>query len=544
MKTDCNILFINPSSMPSDEQEAFLSKQSMLRVPSFSMPLGLMDMAANLRESFGNVRLEILDISKDIYKLYLDENRKPLTMSEFTSIELAQVKLVPDIVGVSILFSSAHNSSVKIIEQIKGKWPDALIICGGNHATNYIKYLFEVPQIDYVAKGEGEVSLNEFVGKFINGEKAPNVMGFFDREKFNSTNGAEMVPMIQDLDEIPLPAYDLLDMDFYRKTVGSSIMFTRGCPFKCSFCATRTVHGSKVRFKSINRVKRELNCLIKDYNFSKIIIEDDLFAAKKKNFVEIADYLNSIDRNIQFQLPQGLSVAMLDQQIIDVMVGMGINEASVAIESGSEYTQKEIIKKNVSLDKARAILIYFRQIDFSIYINLILGFPGETRELMQETIDFIDTIDVDWIYIFHALPLPGSEVYNILVNDNIIDPATFNWDSLRLGRRGFDTPEISAADLEQLVYDTNISCNFFGNSNLKNKRYDRAIDIFNRIILDQYPFHVVGRYCRALAYMGIGQTAKAEEEFRLCVEWINKNKESKKLHERYGSRMSMLKQYM
>ncbi len=288
----------------------------------------------------------------------------------------------------------------------------------------------------------------------------------------------------------------------------------------------------------------EFNQLINIHGFAKIIIEDDLFAAKKDKFLSIADKISKQYDKIKFFLPQGLSVAILDEEIIDAMVKMGINQAAIAIESGSEYVQKYIIKKNVSLTKARRVLKYLRGKDFLIYVNFILGFPGETKELMRQTIDFMPTLDVDWVYIFRALPLQGSEIYNKLAAQGIINPDNFDWYGLRLGSRTFDTPEISAKELEELTYDENISCNFFNNSNLRHGRYQRAIDIFNNNMIMRYPFHVVALYCRALAYMNLKEKEKSTADFKKCVYWINHNEESKRLYDRYGGKMALLKEYI
>lgn len=288
----------------------------------------------------------------------------------------------------------------------------------------------------------------------------------------------------------------------------------------------------------------EFRQLINRYDFNKIVIEDDLFAAKKDVFLNVADRLSKTYNSIKFFLPQGLSVSVLDEEIIDAMIKMGIDEAAIAIESGSEYVQKYIIKKNVSLTKARRILEYLRKKDFFIYVNFILGFPGETRELMQETIDFIGSIDVDWVYLFHALPLPGSEIYNKLTAAGIINPDIFDWDGIRLGRRVFDTPEISAEELEKLTYDININYNFFNNSNLRRGHYKRAIEVFTNLIINTYQFHIVAYYCRALAYLGLQEKEKAIADFKNCINWISNNEESKRLYERYGGKMTYLQEYI
>lgn len=537
-----NILLINPSSMPASEQEAFLLKSSVLRVPSFTMPIGLIDLAAYIRRELKGINIKILDMGKELYSFYLNQTRPPVTLRQFIEFQLNQLDFVPQIVGISNLFSTSHNTSLLIAELIKKKWKKVIVVFGGNHATNMYKILLSTDNIDYVIRGEGEIPFTELVKKIENKEDNINVWGVSGRNNIKDKS-IELSKMLENLDELPFPAIDLLDIEFYKKTVGVSVMFSRGCSFKCAFCSSHTVHGRTVRFKSRNRILSEFENCIKGYGFKRIIIEDDLFAARKKIFLDIAEKLSSY-KDIKYLLPQGLSVAVLNEEIIDAMIKMGIDEAAVAIESGSVYVQKNIIKKNVSLPKAKHILQYLRGKDFSIYANFILGFPGETREMMQETIDFINTIDVDWVYIFHALPLPGSEIYEQLVEKKIIDPYKFDWNGMRLGRRVFDTPEITAIELEKLIYDVNIEANFFNNSNLRHKRYQKAIDIFNRFIIEPYPYHIVGRYCCALAYLGLNQKDKALNEFRESVKWINNNDESKRLFNNYGSQMMYLQPHL
>ncbi len=525
--------------MAYDEMEALLNKTSILRAPTFTMPLGLIDMAAYIREKVKGVEIQILDIGKDLH--YMGKG-KPTSFEEFTEKELDKVGFTPDVIGISIGFSSAHNASRLIAKKAKQRWGKAIIICGGNHATNLYQYLLKDPYIDFVIRGEGEMPFTEFISNLKKGKRA-DILGLFDREKAEK-GIVETAKLFEDLNLLPMPAYDLLDLETYRKTVGASIMFSRGCVFRCTFCASHTVHGRRVRFKSNEKILAEFRYLVDALGFNKIIIEDDLFAADKKKFFALAEEMKKYKGRVKYLLPQGLSMHILDEQIIDAITEIGIDEAAVAIESGSEYTQKHIIRKNIDLAKAKRILKYLRKKNFGVWVNFILGFPDETRELMQETIDYLKTLDVDWVFIFHALPLPGSEIYQTFVSRGIIKPESFNWDGLRLGRRTFDTPEISAKDLEKLVYDTNIEVNYFNHSNLRHKRYKRAIHVFNLIILSTHPFQIVARYCRGLAYLGLNDKKNAEQDFRDCIAWIKKNRESARLYQEYGDRMPLLKEYL
>lgn len=538
------ILFVIPSSMPADEQEAFLSKTSVLRVPIFSMPLGVLDLAAYVREKLNNIEIKILDFGKELKRIYLNREKYPsMTVEEFLRSEIGSINFEPDIIGISILFSSAHHTTMKIAKMSKQRWPNSKLICGGNHSTNYFSHLLKNENVDYVLRGEGEISFTEFVSNMQKGKESLEVRGIIDKNKL-AKNDTDVGPIIMDLDEIPMPAYDLLDIEAYKDGVGASAMHSRGCVFKCTFCASHTVNGRDMRYKSNGRIIDEMNLLIKDYGFNTLFIEDDLFATDKKQFIPLSKEISKQNYSIKIRLPQGLSVAMMNEEMIDGMIAMGIDEASIAIESGSAYTQKHIIKKHVNLDKAREVLKIMRAKKFIFTVNFILGYPGETRELMEESLEYIRSLDVDWVFVFHAIPLLGTEMYDQFVEMGALDPDNFDWDNVRLGRRGFDTVDITSKELTDLIYDTNIDVNFFNNQNMKHGRYEKAIKVFNLYILKQYPFHVVGKYCRAMAYLALKEEEKANDDLRECVEWISKNPESKRLFERYGDRMPLLIPYM
>ena len=424
------ILFVVPSSMPADEQETFLNKTSILRVPIFSMPLGVLDLAAYLRKNLSNIEIKILDLGKDLYKIYQNHEKIPsMSVDEFISSELDSVDFKPDIVGISILFSSAHHTSMKIAQASKQKWPESKFICGGNHSTNYFTHLLKNENVDYVLRGEGELSFSQFISNMQEEKEYLEVPGVID-EKMLAKNQTEVGPIIMDLDEIPIPAFDLLDLEPYKsKGKGASTMQSRGCVFKCTFCASHTVNGRDMRYKSNSRIIDEMNILIRDYGFKTLYIEDDLFATNKKQFLSLSKEISRQNYPTKIVLPQGLSVAMMNEEMIDGMIAMGINESSIAIESGSAYTQKYIIKKHVNLDKAKEVLKIFRTKKFLFTVNFILGFPGETKELMQESLDYIRSLDVDWVFVFHAIPLLGTEMYDQFVKIGALDPDNFDWDN-------------------------------------------------------------------------------------------------------------------
>ncbi|MBU0778070.1 MAG: radical SAM protein [Parcubacteria group bacterium] len=557
------VLFINPSPTPLVEQEMLLTKQPIGTVPDFAAPIGMIEIASYVRNKIDNVEFRMLDIAKDLHVHYLSlEQKEPISLDGFYKEKLDELNYVPDIIGISILYSTSYKSSLRLVRLVRDKWPDSLITVGGNHATSSCDVIFkDTVNIDYVFRGEAEISFTEFLLKYVSDktdkEKLAGIKGVYNKKKYQDHskvygNSLELSEMIQDLDAIGLPAYDLLDLDVYRRTSNKlgqgaiSIMTERGCPFKCSFCSTGTVHGKLIRSKSNERILKDILYLKNKEGFKRIIIQDDLFAAKRQKFIELESMIskNNLHKERLFSLPNGLSVAVMTEEIIDKIYSMGVDFFRVAIESGSTYTQQKIIKKNVDLEKARKIIKYMRTKDLPIETNFILGFPGETKELMQETINYIDTIDVDWVHIFAALPLPGSELFYQFAKIGAIDPNNFDWDMCRYPLRNFDTKEISAKDLADLVYDTNIYTNFFNNKNMRCGRYERAINYFNNMVLVKYPFHIPARYSRFIAYDNLGKKEHAIEDLRICAKLISTNNESLKLWNRYNREMPLLTNFI
>jgi len=542
LKERTKILFVSPCTMPAREQDEYLVKKTIKRVPGLSMPIGLLEMSAYLQQEVDNLEIKFLDFSTEMFNVRQNyDTFSPISLKEFIKQKITECNFQPDVVAISVSFSSTFKSAMIIAEEVRNKWPQVKIICGGNHATNCVNRILANPVIDYVIRGEGEIPLVELIRKIQQKEKLKEpieIEGVFDREK--AVQGLEeKAPLLQDLDKIPIPNYDLLDMNIYVKQKLVGVMFTRGCPFECSYCASRTVHGRKIREKSNQRIIQELDYLIKSYQLDTVLIWDDLFAANKDKFKELAEYLKKVE--VKFVFHNGLSVKLMDEELIDLLIELNTDSFNFAIESGSEYTQNNLINKRVPLDKAKRLIKYTKDKGQTVNMFIILGIPYETKELIQETVDFINSVDVDWVYLFMAQPLPGTEMMEQFVDMGVMNAETFDWDDVRWGTRNFDTAEIKAEELNKLVYDINIDYNFFNNRNLKNNNFQRAINRFSKI-LENYPYHLVARYCRGLAKQGLGQEVTGD--FKDCVVWMRKDEEAKKLFDSYRERMPLLSPFL
>ena len=421
------ILFINLPSVPKGNEQIT------------SMPMGILYLSAYVKK-YTNAEVRMLDISEQV-----DEN------------------WIPDIIAYSIIFSSSHSHFVEKVQELKKVFPDALTIAGGNHATNAYEEVGR--HVDHVFIGEGELSLvhclkEGFPSKYIKSES-------------------------MDIEEILQPDWDLLDMGAYINAENRSmqqdkkcatIITSRGCPFKCTFCSAFTVHGRKIRQRSIDNVIEEVKTLNKRYGVSLFIIEDDLFCAPKSRGLELLKRFRELNiEGFEMRFPSAFSVKVLDEELIDALIETGTRIFNIAIESGSKKTQ-ERIKKKVPLDKAKRLVKYIREqrIDDKPILArcyFMLGFPGETLDDMKETIDYSIDIKCDWARFACATPLIGSEMY-----EEFIEYLPSNiWDATHFSQRVFDTPGIPGKELTKLVKDAHNYVNYLCGPYFSEAKFERGI---------------------------------------------------------------------
>ncbi len=550
-----NIFLISPSSMPLYQQEVVLEKKDNEIIPRFETPTGLIELASYIRNKHDDVNFSLLDCALDLFLVHENrDQRESVSVDQFYNDELDKIEEIPDIVGISVLFSSAYNGALRFVEIIKKRWPETIVVLGGGHVTFYAHTVFvDSPFVDYVFVGESEISFSKFVEFYrSNGVGTSDVKGVYGRSSIICNNNVDFGDLLVELDDIGLPAYDLLNIEMYKKYSNAfkegaiGVMMDRGCPFKCTYCASMIIHGSGIRSKSNSRIISDLLYIRDQLGFKNVVLWDDLLAARKKKFIALAKEIveQEVNQGLLFSMPSGLSVRIMNYELIDAICSLGFDYVRIMIESGSKYSQEHLIKKKVDLDKARDLIAYARTKRVKVETNILFGFPGESKDYMQETIDYIKTIDVDWIQVFAALPLPGTDMFYQFVEEGVVDAESIDWDRCGYGSRDFDTKEVSAKELTDLVYDVNIYTNFFGNRNVLKGRYERAIRYFSDMVLQNYPFHTVALYMRAYAYGKLGDDKRAEEDLREAVKQIHTSPNAYALLKRYGSIMRELHHYL
>ncbi len=556
-----HVAFVN---MPARwiAKEEYITKESKLLDIPFGLPLGILYLSSYLKKynQGGLGKVACID-----YQTHMRESYHYESCEDYISkVAENSLDFEPDVIAFSVMFSTAHYFALKAAAHLKQKWPNAVIIFGGMHSSNAAERLLADSNVDYVCKGEGEEAFTAFVDHFHSPEKRNAIKGIYNKEQIAQPGLKPITDYIADLDKVPLPDWDLLDMESYirqatrmrRFEYDEDVLFekravimmtSRGCPFRCTFCASHTVHGRSMRYRSVENVMEEMRLIHKKFKVNVFAFEDDMFVCSRKQAEELLREFIKLKNEVEgFEIifPNALSVNATTHEIIDLMKEAGMKMVNIAIESGSPYVQEHIVKKGVHLGKAKKMVAYLRSLGIITRTGFIIGFPGETKEMIEETIRYIHEIDADWSNINIAAPLVGSEMYEQFATMEVLPPDEIMWDkdfdkdrkdreiSTMIARQ-FDTKEVSAIELCEIHYKANLEVNFLNNVNLREGKFAQAERLFEGITRE-YPFHLFGWWGRMVAFEGMDNHEKADEIRQTMRDLIENDPKASRMYEKYG----------
>lgn len=379
-------------------------------------PMGLLYLGAVLKDN--NIGVKIFDASNHC-------NKEPYEDVENRVLECVQ-KYKPAVIGIGCTFSGAFRSLKLFANKIKEKFPKTLIAIGGMHPTIFsAEILKKYDCVDFVVIGEGELTFLELVKSIINNTRLP---GHIDGIAFRENGNIKLIPktrFIDDLDSLPFIDYDMVDIGEYeidtsrwyspkKIKIGQpfSVISSRSCPNRCTFCSMRLVHGLKIRLRSPDNVLYEMEKLYREYGIRYFHFMDDNMTFDKQRILEICKGIHKRKMDIQFDTPNGIAINKLDTEIIDAMVGAGLVYTNFGIESGSEFIRNKIMKKGLSNKKIYEITeICERYKHLLIKGFFIIGMPEETKETLEETYEMIKNLPLDKINVSFVSPYPGTELF-------------------------------------------------------------------------------------------------------------------------------------
>ncbi|MCX6639822.1 MAG: radical SAM protein [bacterium] len=384
-------------------------------------PLGMMSLAAYLRKYR----------TGDEFQLY--DARVHYTPNDKLAAMVADSK--PDVLCITS-FSLEAEVSHDLAARVKALRPDIKIFIGGPYPTSDPQGALLDSHFDMAFVGEGERSLLAVLNALDKGDSFEGIQGIAYRKNGEVVHTG-YPEMIADLDEIPIPAWDLIDLDFMFSRKGKrsmmnklqrsnravSVFTTRGCPYQCTYC--HNVFGKKLRKRSPDHVLEEFRLLHDRYGVRELEILDDIFNMDMERAALIFDRMEQENLHFDITFPNGLRSERLDEPLLKKFKKGGVYWITVAIETGSPRIQKQI-KKNVSLEKAQENINLISKMGINCNGFFMMGFLDETEEEIMQTINFAVNSQLVIASFFILTPFPNTEIYNEAVNAGIDMSARFS----------------------------------------------------------------------------------------------------------------------
>ncbi len=355
---------------------------------------------------------------------------------EDNSLDNVLREFEPDLVGIT-----ANTTQIKGAWRDAGvvkAWRDVPVVLGGPHPAVLPEESLQLSTVDIVARGEGEVTWQELSemlaahwvagtpfrsdssGLWQNGSAAlERVEGISYRRPSGEVAHNVDRPPLRDLSELPFPAYHALKMDRYTNLqptldqvngLSMPIMTSRGCPYRCSYCAQ--IMDRRWRMRSAEDVVREWQWLVEEQGAGEIGVLDDSFNINRQRVLDICDLL--IEKrltHVPWIMINGIRANLADAEVLGRMKQAGCIRTAFGVESGNQRILDSVIKKQLTLDQVRLAFQAARSVGMETIGFFIIGMPGETEETIEETIRFAIELDPLVANFSIATPFPGTEMY-------------------------------------------------------------------------------------------------------------------------------------
>jgi len=290
-------------------------------------------------------------------------------------------------------YSVNYHRTLRLRDVVKQLNPEVITFAGGPHVS-------ALPQecakdFDVIITGEAEIRFLELIRLAIQGEKPKGVF--------------EGKPVV-DLDGLPFPDYELVDLKSYSRIVEGypslSLISSRGCPYNCTFCNSRVFSRGQLRFRSPENVVQEIQQLKAKYGTTTFRFSDDLFTFSPERIVEMAKALQSLE--ILYRVFARSS--SMTEEAAQMLYKSGCRHVAIGIESMSDKMLK-LLKKRTTKEMNIRALKNAKKAGLKVRIYLLIGFPGETEETIQESLTTLLDCEFDEFVIYPFIPYPGTAVW-------------------------------------------------------------------------------------------------------------------------------------
>lgn len=344
----------------------------------------------------------------------LDAKLEGLTYPQITE-RVAAAK--PDLVGITATTFTAADARLTA-RAAKASAPAPLVCIGGPHTSIYPLETLAWPEVDCIVFGEGEVSFPELLSRLAAGEAPQGVAGTGYKAGGEPVLNAPRA-FVEEMDSIPFPARELINVPAYRSLLGgkrvfTTIMSSRGCPFNCLYCYH--AFGRRFRMHSSEYMVREVKACL-EAGITEFWYFDDNFTVDRRRLLEFCAALRREGLEIGWHIRTRID--LLDREVMEALRAAGCERMSIGVESGVEKTIQRLRKK-IDLGQVRENIRLARSLGFEVYLDFMIGSPGETREEVLKTIAYAAELDPDYAQFAVTTPYPDTDLYREGLKSGVI----------------------------------------------------------------------------------------------------------------------------
>jgi anaerobic magnesium-protoporphyrin IX monomethyl ester cyclase len=339
------------------------------------------------------------------------------------------VALQPDYVGATVMTATMNLTSI-FFEMLKARLPRVPVIVGGPHISALPEQtLDDAPAFDVCIIGEGDETIIELLDTLDSDGDLAGVAGMAYRRHDGTIQCNALRGTIKDLHTLPLPAYHLINPSLYRSYGWQGwingyrqpfgVIFTgRGCVGKCNFCAAHSVFGRGVRYFSLEQIKAQIDFLVEEWQIRILHFLDDTFTANRKMVEDICDYIIEKGYHQRLEIMVSSRVDTVHPPTLHKMRQAGVRWICFGVESGNDEMLKRM-HKNITVEQVRRAFRLAREAGLFIVGNFMVGHIGETEASARDTLRLACELDYEYSSFAIAIPLPGTELYEHCLENNI-----------------------------------------------------------------------------------------------------------------------------
>jgi len=377
--------------------------------------LGLGYIASVLRQEGVAVSFLDLDVEKDPEQMLRE----------------ACTRLRPPLVGFSAT-TLIWPHVARMAGQVHKLLPRTVLICGGPHFTLYPEESLTKSSFDIGVIGEGEETMKELVRAFFDHKPFKNIEGTIIKENGGCRRNAPR-SLIRNLDTVPFPARELFPNDRYfcPLTDGkfTTMIASRGCPFSCRYC-TQIYWQNIFRCRSPRNIFLEMKACVEEFGFREIMMYDETFTASRKTVLTLCKLICETRLEVRWDIRTRIDT--LDEDVLRHLKAAGCRRLHLGIESGSGRILRAMHKK-ITPEKIKEIMRLVREMGFETLGYFMIGYPGETKRTIEETIRFSRQLGLEWAHFTVVTPAPGIPLYEYAMKNGYLE--VDYWQEYTLGKR-------------------------------------------------------------------------------------------------------------